>query len=85
MAGTSIRSLSNHIESDVERDLLALIPEAERLQARWWAAFREVVIELGAKIVYPFPDSIDVELPDGWTQEAFFAEVDRRAGVDVRL
>jgi hypothetical protein len=53
---------------------------AEEAHAKWWGAFRALATEIGAKLVYPGgPDEVNVELPEGWTQEAFFAEVDRRA------
>lgn len=53
--------------------------EAERLHAKWWDDLRRLATEIGAKAIYLAPDMVDVDLPDGWTQEAFFAEVDRRA------
>jgi hypothetical protein len=55
------------------------LAEAEALEARWWGAFREVVTEIGAKLVYETPASVHVDLPEGWTMEAFEAEVQRRA------
>ena len=57
----------------------AQLAQSEHQQAKWWAAFRDVSIEIGASISYPPLRGFHIELPEGWTEDAFIAEVNRRA------